>query len=79
MEHDDKLREYGAVTLMQRMLEKYSEKHQVSIDEAITRFAESNAYDALFDYDGTELWKEGPDYLLDFFEQVEAYEQSKKM
>ena len=72
MEHDNKLREYGAVTLMQRMLEKYSEKYDISIDEALNRFAESKVYDALFDFDGTELWKEGPDYLLDFFEKVEA-------
>ena len=72
MEHDDKLREYGAVTLMQRMLEKYSEKHKVSMDEALNRFAKSKVYNALFDFDGTELWKEGPDYLLDLFEQVEG-------
>lgn len=72
MEQDDKLREHGAVTLMQRMLEKYSEKHNISMDEALTKFAESKVYDALFDFDGTELWKEGPDYLLDLFEQVEG-------
>ena len=71
MEQSDKLREYGAVTLMQRMLEKYSKKHDVPIDEALNRFASSKAYDALFDYEGTDLWKEGPDYMLDFFEQIE--------
>ena len=44
----------------------------VDMDEALTKFAESKVYDALFDFDGTELWKEGPDYLLDLFEQVEG-------
>ena len=70
MKCDDKLREYGAVTLMQLMLEKYSERHNISIGEALNRFASSKLYDALFDYDGTELWKEGPDYFLSFFEEI---------
>ena len=71
MEHDDKLREYGAVTLLQRVSEKYAERHQISVDEAICRIASTPMYDAIFDYDGTELWKEGPDYILWELERME--------
>ena len=70
MTSDDKLREFGAVTLMQRMLEKYAAKYRISSDEALMRFANSPVYEALFDFDGTELWKEGPDYLLKLFEEA---------
>lgn len=52
-----------AIMLMQRVVEKYSEKESISIDEAITRFASTLVYEALFDFD-TGLWKEGPDYIL---------------
>lgn len=32
------------------------------------QFAESNTYEMLFDFD-TAVWKEGPDYLLDLYEE----------
>ena len=59
----DKQRESCSVLVMQRLLEKYSEKHNISFDEAFSLFAKSQIYNQLFDYE-TRLWAEGPDYLL---------------
>ena len=67
---NEKLKEFGAVTLMQLMLEKYVEKYKIPMNEALNEFTKSKTYDALFDYDGTGLWKEGPLYLLSFYESV---------
>lgn len=69
MSANEKLKEFGAVVLMQMMIEKYAEKHKISFNEALEKFTSSKVYDALFDYDGTELWKEGPSYLLNFYEE----------
>lgn len=54
--------------LMQRVLEIYSERHSVFIDEALTWFSSTPVYNVLFDYE-TGLWKEGPDYILDLLEE----------
>ena len=37
-----------------------------SYEEALLRFTNSRAYEALFDFD-TEIWKEGSDYLLSLY------------
>lgn len=63
----DKQRESCSVLVMQRLLEKYSEKHNISFDEAFSLFAKSQIYNQLFDYE-TRLRAEGPDYLLKLFE-----------
>ena len=42
-------------------------KHNLPFEEAMLQFAESSTYDMLFDFD-TAVWKEGPDYLLDLYE-----------
>ena len=55
---------------MQSMLEKYVEKYNIPMNEALSKFTLSNTYKALFDYDGTGLWKEGPLYLLSFYEEA---------
>ena len=65
---DDTQKESLALTTMRLMLQKYSEKHGITFDEAFFLFVNSLAYPALFDFD-TEIWKEGPDYLLDIFEE----------
>lgn len=52
------------------MLERFAEKYNVSMNEALKKYTESKAYEALFDYYGTGLWKEGPMYLLSFYEQM---------
>ena len=38
-----------------------------SYEEALLRFTNSRAYEALFDFD-TEIWKEGSDYLLNLYD-----------
>lgn len=40
-----------------------AERENVLYKEALTRFAESKVYDALFDYE-TGVWREDSDYLL---------------
>lgn len=39
-----------------------AERENVLYEEALTRFAESKVYDALFDYE-TGVWREDSDYL----------------
>lgn len=56
-----------AVNLMRNMLIKYSMKYGISFESAMIQFAESSTYGMLFDFD-TAIWKEGPDYLLELYE-----------
>lgn len=58
-----------AIHLMRNMLAKYADKYEISFDEALFKFTESNVYDTLFDFD-TEVWKEGPDYLMMLFDEA---------
>ncbi len=64
----DEQKNAAAIMLLQMVLEKYSEKHSISIEEALTMFVSTPIYNAIFDFD-TELWKEGPDYILDLLEK----------
>ena len=57
-----------AIHLMRTMLVKFADSCGISFDEALFRFTESETYDTLFDFD-TEVWKEGPDYLLMLFNE----------
>lgn len=66
----DTQKNWAAVTVMRVMLIKYSEKNHISFKDALLRFTASNTYDALFDFE-TEIWKEGPDYLMELFERLE--------
>lgn len=66
---EDKQKEACAITNMRRMIEKYSEKTGKTFEDVFFQFANSSVYEALFDYD-TEIWKEGPDYLMALFEDV---------
>ncbi len=66
--NDEKLREYGAVTLLQRTAEKYAKLKGVTIEEALKAISASPIYNGIFDYDGTQLWKEGPDYIISLLE-----------
>lgn len=59
-----------AVSLMKRMLVKYAEHQNISFEEAMMMFTASSAYDILFDFE-TGIWKEGPDYLMQLFEESE--------
>ncbi len=60
-------REACAVSIMRAMLEDYSDDTGESFTDAFFRFAISPTYRELFDY-STGLWKEGPDYLRNVFE-----------
>lgn len=44
-----------------------AKRENVLYEEALTRFAESKVYDALFDYE-TGIWKEDADYLLSLYD-----------
>lgn len=64
----DRRKNACAINLMRNMLVKYSQKHKTSFENAMIHFAESATYELLFDFD-TAVWKEGPDYLLDLYEE----------
>lgn len=64
----DKRKNACAVNLMRSMLVKYAQKHNIPFEDAMLQFTESVTYESLFDFD-TEIWKEGPDYLLDVYEE----------
>lgn len=65
----DKRKNGCAVALMRRMLIKYSQNKGIPFDDALLQFTSSPTYDDLFDYE-TEIWKEGPDYLMQLFEET---------
>lgn len=67
----DSQREYTALTTMRVMLDDYAKSENITFDEAIRQFTTSIAYIALFDYE-TGLWKEGPDYLCNFWKNCTA-------
>ena len=64
----DKRKNACAINLMRSMLVKYAQKHSIPFEDAMLQFTESVTYESLFDFD-TEIWKEGPDYLLDVYEE----------
>ena len=53
--------------LIVAMLEAYSQKHHISFDSALHGFTKSRTYEALYNFD-TKLFREGPDYLLEWYE-----------
>ena len=57
-----------AIQIMRTMLAKFSDSHGISFDEALLQFTQSDVYETLFDFD-TEVWKEGPDYLMMLFKE----------
>lgn len=69
-----KEKEHCALLIMHRMLEKYILKHNVSFEDAFFQFTNSYVYSELFDFD-TGVWSEGPDYLMDLFEEALAARQ----
>ena len=64
---DVKQKESAALATLQRAIEKYSEEHGISYEEALSAFSYSNTYKELFDYDSL-LWTQGPDYLISIYE-----------
>ena len=59
--------ENSIIFLTQQMLDMYSKKHGISFDQALDKFSRSKTYLGLYDLD-TGIFREGPRYLLDFFE-----------
>ena len=57
-----------AIQIMRTMLAKFSDNRGISFDEALLQFTQSDVYETLFDFD-TEVWKEGPDYLMMLFKE----------
>ena len=57
-----------AIQIMRTMLAKFSDNRGISFDEALLQFTQSDVYETLFDFE-TEVWKEGPDYLMMLFKE----------
>ena len=64
-------KEFCSVLVMREAVESLALRENIPYEEALLRFTGSNAYEALFDFD-TEIWKEGPDYLLNFYDLCNA-------
>ena len=64
---DEKLKEASALASMQKMIEKYAANNSLCFDEVMKKYVASESYSALFDF-STGLWREGPDYLLEWYE-----------
>ena len=47
-----------------------AEEENISIEESRNRLLSSNACKCLYDFD-SGLWKEGPDYFLDYYRRSE--------
>ena len=75
---NDTQKEALALTTMRLMLQQYSEKHSLNFEDAFYLFSNSAAYTTLFDYD-TELWKEGPAYLMAIFEEALSMPKIKQL
>ena len=50
-------------------IDDYTKKTGKAVSEVRNEFIESGAYDALYDEE-TGLWTQGPDYFIDYFEQL---------
>ena len=65
-------KECCAVIAMREAVGLLAEKENLPYEEALLRFTSSSVYDALFDFE-TELWKEGPSYLLSLYDRYSSY------
>lgn len=72
----DDQREVCAVSVMRAMLSDYCDEKGIAFEQAFVAFSTSIAYQMLFDY-STGLWKEGPDYLRNVFEDTLESNASK--
>ena len=69
--------ENGIVFLVEEMLEEFCEKHGVAFDGALDAFTRSDTYLALYNFD-TALYREGPQYLMQWYEEELANNNSKE-
>lgn len=64
----DAQKEACAILAMRSAVASLSVREGISYEDALLHFTQSRIYDALFDFD-TEIWKEGPDYLVSLYDQ----------
>ena len=64
----NEMKEATAITVMRCMLVTFSEEKHIPFEQAMLDFSKSRTYEDLFDFD-TEIWKEGPDYLRDLYDE----------
>ena len=57
-------------------IEDFAEKKQITKQEARERIIRSKAYSSLYDFE-TGLWKDGPDYFISFYEEMEKNRRKK--
>ena len=69
-ELSEQQREACAVIVMRTMLLDYSNETGIPFKKLFFEFSVSPAYKILFNY-STGLWREGPDYLRNIFEDVQ--------
>ena len=69
---DSDKKKFCADLIFSDAVQDMAQKDRIPISEARTRLISSVAYKALYNYE-TNLWQEGPDYLLDFY-----YRKTKK-
>lgn len=64
----DEIKEICAIITMRDMVQYLAERENISYEDAMFRFANSVAYETLFDF-RTAVWKEGPVYLLALYDE----------
>ena len=72
-ELNNRQREVCAVSVMRTMLEDYCNEKNIPFSQAFFEFSTSLAYKMLFDY-STGLWREGPDYLRNIFDETRHHD-----
>lgn len=66
---DDALRLNTIELILTTAIDDYAKKTGQSVENVRNEVIESGAYDALYDPE-TGLWTQGPDYFINFFEQM---------
>lgn len=59
---------YCAILIMKDMLLDYAQINNLSFEDALTQFAVSSTYEALFDF-STGIWRESSGYLMELYEE----------
>lgn len=66
---DDSQKELCAVLVMRMVLEDYCTLTGIPTEEAFYSFTRSGIYELLFDF-SSGLWREGPNYVRELFEEA---------
>ncbi len=65
----DDLKTVTIELILTAAIDDYAKRTGKSVSEVRNEIIESGAYDALYD-EKTGLWTQGPDYFIDYFEQL---------